>query len=193
MLRALYIENIWNRRRNGPPGSIRREGGWKVGDEKQVLSVRRSFTRLARFFNHLLREQLTCGPVTIQQFYTLEVLDGGPLPMGDLSDQVGLHQSTMSRVVDRLERDGYVSRKRDSRKKRLVEVSMTGEGRKLYRFLDRECKGVTSELLGSLPADRRKDCVDALDVLAKAIDPGNERFRNILRGCCETKKEDHTR
>jgi DNA-binding MarR family transcriptional regulator len=164
-----------------------------MGDDKQVLSARRSFTRLARFFSQLLREQLTCGPLTIQQFYSLEVLEGGPLTMRDLADQVGLHQSTMSRVVDRLERNGYVDRKRDSREKRMVEVSLTGEGRKLYRFLDRECKGVTSELLGSLPADRRKDCVDALDLLAKAIDPGNERFRNILRGCCETKKEDHTR
>ncbi|MBF8258599.1 MAG: transcriptional regulator, MarR family [Actinobacteria bacterium] len=164
-----------------------------MGDEKQVLSARRSFTRFARFFNQLLREQLTCGPLTIQQFYTLEVLEGGPLPMGDLSDQVGLHQSTMSRVVDRMERDGYVARKRDARKKRLVEVSLTGEGRKMYRHLDRECKGVTSELLESLPADRRKDCVEALDVLAKSIDPGNERFRTILRGCCIKKKEDHAR
>jgi DNA-binding MarR family transcriptional regulator len=160
-----------------------------VGDEKQVLSARRSFTRLARFFSQLLREQLTCGPLTIQQFYTLEVLDGGPLPMRDLAGQAGMHQSTMSRVVDRLERDGYVARKRDSRKKRLVEVSLTGEGRKLYRYLDRECKGVTSELLESLPADRRKECVDALDILAKSVDPDNERFRTILRGCCKMKKE----
>lgn len=161
-----------------------------MGDDRQVNVARRSFTRIARFFNQLLRGQLTCGSLTIQQFYALEVLDGKSLAMGDLADQVGLHQSTMSRVVDRLERDGYVVRKRDPGKKRLVEVSLTADGRKLYRFLDRECREITSQLLESLPADRRKDCVDALDILARSVDPGNERFRTILRNCCELKKKE---
>lgn len=164
-----------------------------MGDEKQVISARRSFTRLARFFSQLLREQLTCGPLTIQQFYTLEVLDGGSLSMRELAGQAGMHQSTMSRVVDRLERDGYVERKRDSRKKRVVEVSLTAEGKKMYRHLDKECRGITSGLLESLPAERRKDCVDALDVLAKSIDPCNERFRAVFRGFCVTGKEGTTR
>jgi len=188
MLKALYAISMDKRSAYGKAPVA---AGERIsGADRQVITARRSFTRLARFFNQLLREQLTCGPLTIQQFYTLEVLDGGPLPMGDLSDQVGLHQSTMSRIVDRLERDGYVARKRDSRKKRLVEVSLSGEGRKLYRFLDRECKGVTSEILKTLPAERIKDCVEALDLLARSIDPENERFRTILRGCCGNKREE---
>jgi hypothetical protein len=37
-----------------------------------VERSRHSFTRLARFINQLMRAQLFCGPVTVQQCYTLE-------------------------------------------------------------------------------------------------------------------------
>jgi DNA-binding MarR family transcriptional regulator len=86
--------------------------------------------------------------------------------------------------VDRLERDGYVRRERASREKRKVEVEMTGAGKKLYRNLDRECSVFTARLLDALPAGRRRACIEALDMLTRAIEPENERFRETLRGCC---------
>jgi hypothetical protein len=44
-------------------------------ERKQLVEKsRQSFTRLARFINQLMREQLFCGPVTVQQCYTLEAL-----------------------------------------------------------------------------------------------------------------------
>jgi DNA-binding MarR family transcriptional regulator len=167
--------------------------GFIVAPSAQILSARRSFTRLARFTNQLLRGQLTCGPLTIQQFYTLETLEGGPRSMNDLAAQVGLHQSTLTRIVDRLERDGLVTRRRDPKEKRLVEVTLTGAGRKLYRALDRECTTVASEMLKVVPEAQRKACVEALDLLSRSIDPDNEKFQAVLRGCCGTRKGEGNR
>jgi hypothetical protein len=46
-----------------------------IMERKQLVErSRQSFTRLARFINQLMREQLFCGPVTVQQCYTLEAL-----------------------------------------------------------------------------------------------------------------------
>jgi DNA-binding MarR family transcriptional regulator len=171
---------------------IESQGG-VVSSSAQILSARRSFTRLARFTNQLLRGQLTCGPLTIQQFYTLESLDEGPRTMNDLAAQVGLHQSTLTRIVDRLERDGLVARRRDSKEKRLVEVALTGAGRKLYRALDRECTTVASEMLKVVPEEKRRACVEALDLLSRSIDPDNEKFQAILRDCCGTRKGEGNR
>ena len=50
-------------------------------EEQLVQRSRNSFTRLARFFNQLMREHLMCGPVTVQQCYTLEALVEGPKTM----------------------------------------------------------------------------------------------------------------
>lgn len=150
----------------------------------KAQTARRSFTRLARFFDQLLRGKLTCGPLTVQQFSTLEALDGGLRSMSELASQVGLHQSTMTRIVDRLERDGFVARERDAAVKRVVGVALTAEGRTLYRQLDRECAAFTERLLDGIPADRRKSCVEALELLSRVLDPDNEKFRKVLRDCC---------
>lgn len=165
-----------------PVRSTRR--GYAVGSKEQALSARRSFTRLARFINQLLREKLTCGPLTIQQFYTLESLEGGSRPMNALAAQVGLHQSTLTRIVDRLERDGLVARRGNPKEKRRVEVALTEAGRTLYRSLDKECTNVASEVLKVVPEDARQACVDALDLLSRSMDPDSERFRAVLRSCC---------
>ena len=164
-----------------------------MSSKAQILSARRSFTRLARFTNQLLRGQLACGPLTIQQFTTLESLDDGPRSMNDLAAQVGLHQSTLTRIVDRLERDGLVTRRRYPEEKRLVEVTLTGAGRKLYRTLDRECTTVASEMLKVVPEERRRACVEALDLLSRSIDPGNEKFQAVLRECCGPRKGEGNR
>jgi DNA-binding MarR family transcriptional regulator len=162
---------------------IESQGG-VVSSSAQILSARRSFTRLARFTNQLLRGQLTCGPLTIQQFYTLESLDEGPRTMNDLAAQVGLHQSTLTRIVDRLERDGLVARRRDSKEKRLVEVALTGAGRKLYRALDRECTTVASEMLKVVPeekADRSTPTTRSFRLFC-GIAAAPEKGRGIVEG-----------
>lgn len=155
---------------------------------EQALSARRSFTRMARFIHQLLREKLTCGPLTIQQFYTLESLEGGPRPMNALAAQVGLHQSTLTRIVDRLERDGLVARRPNPKEKRRIDVGLTNAGRTLYRSLDRECTNVASEMLKVVPEDARQACVDAMDLLSRSINPDNERFHALLRSCCVDRK-----
>lgn len=153
-----------------------------------ALSARRSFTRMARFIHQLLREKLTCGPLTIQQFYTLESLEAGPRTMNALAAQVGLHQSTLTRIVDRLERDGLVARRANPEEKRRVDVVMTHAGRSLYRSLDRECTNVASEVLKVVPEEARQACVDAMDLLSRSMDPDNEMFRAVLRSCCVERK-----
>ena len=113
--------------------------------------------------------------------------------MNDLAAQVGLHQSTLTRIVDRLERDGLVARRRDPKEKRLVEVTLTGAGRKLYRTLDKECTTVASEMLKVVPENKRKACVEALDLLSRSIDPDNRKFQAVLRECCSVRKGERDR
>ncbi len=63
-----------------------------------VQRSRNSFTLLARFFNQLMREQLMCGPVTVQQCYTLEALVNSPKTMNEPATEVALHQSTLREI-----------------------------------------------------------------------------------------------
>jgi DNA-binding MarR family transcriptional regulator len=151
-----------------------------------VKRSRQSFTRLVRFFNQLMREQLTCGPVTVQQCYTLEALADGPLSMKELAAEVALHQSTLTRVVEKLEKQKLVQRTRKSDNQRSVEVCLTDAGRQTYVFLDAAGSQMISDLLDLIPTKRRGAVVDAMDELANLLNPSNEDFQKLLQGCrCE--------
>lgn len=69
--------------------------------------------------------------VSLVQFRILVVLDGaGPLRMGDLAVRVGVHPSTLSRTVDRLETGAWITREVsvESRREVIVTVSEKGHG-----------------------------------------------------------------
>lgn len=151
---------------------------------EQVRSIRKSFTRLARFITQLMREQMTCGPITVQQCYTLEALCEGPKNMKELAGEVALHQSTLTRIVEKLEKLNLVRRSRPMENQRIVEVTITGQGRKVYQFLEQESEKTVSVLLDQVPADKRDSVVDSMEFLTTLLDPGNEAFRSILQECC---------
>lgn len=158
-----------------------------------VLEARRSFTRLSRFINHLMRAQLSCGPITVQQCYTLEALVAGPRSMNALAAEVALHQSTMTRIVEKLEKSGLVSRKRRLDDQRSVDVEITAEGEGLYRVLDRQCTEMLSSVIDLLPAERQTTVVQAMGDLADLLDPANEVLQGLLRECCNSSEEKEAR
>ena len=144
-----------------------------------IKRSRQSFTRLARFFNQLMREQLMCGPVTVQQCYTLEALIEGPLSMKDLAGEVALHQSTLTRVVEKLEKQNLVQRTRKSDNQRSVEVRLTDAGKQTYACLDAAGSQMISDLLDIIPSERREAIVDAMEEVANLLNPNNEAFLKL--------------
>jgi DNA-binding MarR family transcriptional regulator len=79
----------------------------------------------------------------------------GPLSPGALARHAGLHPATMTGIVDRLERAGWVVRERDPADRRAVLVRPRRErGAELFRLyagmnrsLDEICAGYTDEEL----------------------------------------------
>ena len=154
-----------------------------MAQKQLVKRSRQSFTRLVRFLNQLMREQLGCGPVTVQQCYTLEALIDGPLSMKDLAAEVAVHQSTLTRVVEKLEKQGLVGRTRKKDNQRSVEVQLTDAGQQTYLFLDAAGSQMISDLLDLIPKERQLGIVDAMEELANLLNPNNKDFQKLLRGC----------
>ena len=153
-------------------------------ERKQLVErSRQSFTRLARFINQLMRAQLFCGPVTVQQCYTLEALIDAPKSMSALAAEVALHQSTLTRIVEKLEKQNLLIRRRKKNNQRSVEVQITDAGRQMYALLDTHSSQMISDLLDLIPTDRQIAVVDAMEDLANLFDPQNQAFQQLLKGC----------
>ena len=154
-----------------------------MGRRHLVERSRQSFTRLARFINQLMREQLFCGPVTVQQCYTLEALAEVPKSMSALAAEVALHQSTLTRIVEKLEKQNLLIRRRKENNQRTVEVQITEAGEQVHALLEAQSSQMISELLDLIPQDRRVAVVESMEELANLLDPANEAFRNLLNVC----------
>lgn len=73
---------------------------------------------------------LTEHDVTIPQFSVLEALHHlGPLPLGTLADKLLVTGGNITYVMDRLEEQGLVCRRRDPADGRVVLAELTAAGR----------------------------------------------------------------
>lgn len=77
--------------------------------------------RASLLYRELQKEELT-GP---QLFILRELFQEEPRKLGDLAKSVQLSNSTVSGIVDRLERNGMVQRKRDEQDRRVVWIGTT--------------------------------------------------------------------
>ena len=88
----------------------------------------------------------------------------GPLSPTELARRAGLHPATMTGVLDRLERGGWIARERDPADRRAVIIHLlrdrTGEVLKLYagmnEAMDEICAGYSADDLELLSGFLRR-------------------------------------
>ncbi len=73
--------------------------------------------------------------VSVPTWRVLAVLADGPATVGRLARAVMLKQATLSKAIDRMERDGLVTRERTGRDRREVTVSLTDAGSEMVGAL----------------------------------------------------------
>jgi DNA-binding MarR family transcriptional regulator len=100
--------------------------------------------------------------VSIATWRILAVLQDGARPVGDLADRVLLNQPTLSKTLDRLERDGLIKRSREAANRRSVTVSLEPRGRALAAKLVPLANDHEGEAFSALSLAERKALVRML-------------------------------
>jgi DNA-binding MarR family transcriptional regulator len=110
--------------------------------------------------------------VTLPQFRALVVLSDGELrPMGELAEELALHPSTATRLVDRLVDRRLVRRVRAPETavdRRRALVGLTASGRKVVERVTVRRVADLRRILRTLPADERRAVADAMARFAEA-------------------------
>ena len=130
----------------------------------ELLSV------MIRSFAAFERSEIFCSGVTMSQCSTiLGIGKNGTMTMHALSEWMSLATSTMTRIVDNLVRDGYIKRAQDPQDRRVVQVSLTEEGVKLFEAIKQIYHEYHSKIVESIPADELHQVVESLTMLIEAI------------------------
>lgn len=133
------------------------------GREQEVfLSLIRAASRLEAELNRLFRPyELTGATFTILR--TLEESGKEGLSCGDIAEQLVAEVPDMTRLLDRLERLGYVTRERSREDRRMVKVSLTSKGAEAVRSLRDPIRQFHHRQLGRLSSEKLGDLQSALE------------------------------
>ena len=116
--------------------------------------------------------------ITGQQLGALRIVAMSPgISLGDLSEKLFLHISSVSGIVDRLEKRGYVTRERNGEDRRVVHLNVTADGRRVIKRTPLAGMGLVIHTIDRLSATQLTDILRGLRLLLKVmgVKPGRDR------------------
>jgi len=162
---------------SGPAGTGRRAGTRQRRELNRA--VRQSMRDLAvqlSLLTHQIGGRLDLKGTDLD---CLDLIDRyGPIGPGALARRTGLHPATMTGIIDRLERGGWITRERDPSDRRAITVQLVRtRGREILRLfagmntaMTQICAGYTDDELAVI-ADFVRRAADAATEAAAELPP----------------------
>jgi len=135
-----------------------------------MQSLRRIFKAIQDYFQEISKKYGITGP----QLWALKTIAAnGNLSLGELSKKMYLHPSTISGVVDRLEKKGFVVRDRGQEDRRVVKVQLTPQGKKIVAKAPNPIQGKMIYGLNRLKKRELTSIYDAVKELVEIVEAQN--------------------
>ncbi len=124
------------------------------------------YTESRRVTKELARQVDLTGP----QLTVLKMLEGlGDLSLSELSERIRAQNSTVTGIIDRMEREGLVTRTRSTEDRRVVKIRLTDKGSKIARAIAVEPMEIFRGALDSLTAGETRELLKILTKIAKRV------------------------
>ncbi|HEX9940855.1 MAG TPA: MarR family transcriptional regulator [Thermoanaerobaculia bacterium] len=137
--------------------------------ERDAEELYAALSELIRVYEFRDRDRICCYDVSVSQCYALEELvRRGGMTLNDLAGRLYLDKSTASRVVDALERKGYVERSPHPQDRRAVLLEATEAGRILERTIRESILAEERQLLADFDPEIRQAMTRLIARLARA-------------------------
>lgn len=138
----------------------------KNRDAREVVNcLRQLFRAIQEYSKAILGETGLSGP----QVWALTILDAeSGLSLGELSERLFAHPSTVSGIVDRLEERGAVRRAVDPEDRRGLKLALTPVGRRLLRKSPPPVQLGIRQALEHMPAVRLRQLRRALEQIVRS-------------------------
>jgi len=110
-----------------------KESGHAMGDDPASWPTGRLLSTASRLVEHAWVDALERVGLTHAGLVALHLLQGGPLSQTELARRAHVEGQTMSRTLERLQREGFIERQPDAADRRRHVVSVTPVGRAVWR------------------------------------------------------------
>jgi DNA-binding MarR family transcriptional regulator len=109
--------------------------------------------------------------MSLPQYHLLEaLLDSGERTVGELADAAGVAPPTATRMLDCLERDGYVRRRHSETDRRSVLVSLTPSGSEAVEVVHEHVQAWRRRVFEALEPEEREHAAMLLARLSEILE-----------------------
>ena len=149
------------------------------GERISILAVFQTLkAKTARLLDPVVRaEGLT--PVQARVLLQLSCRD---TTVGDISERTGMGQANTSSLCKKLEREGFLSRRRSCPDRRVVTLSLTPKGREAIAHLQRRLDRYL-ELLSARPQEEQAELIRGLRAVEQTLDYLFEQTKGEQNPC----------
>lgn len=140
-------------------------------DEKNsAIEVIKLIKEIKELFRKAIRAQFENMEITSSQWMILGIMmKNGRMKIGDLSKEVGLSNSTVTGIIDRLEKRNFVKRVRDSKDRRVIYIELTEKFEEKKEGLNMSVDNTINEFLSSVSEKELKKVIDGLEILKNVL------------------------
>lgn len=137
--------------------------GKPLSPEQEVLLT---IERTADAFHRKIVEFLKPHGLSTTQYNVLRILRGAGkdgLPCGAIAERMVTRDPDITRLLDRMEKMGYIGRARGNVDRRVVRVTITASALKLLKDLDKPLQEFGIGLVRNLSKSQMEQLVELLD------------------------------
>jgi DNA-binding MarR family transcriptional regulator len=136
-------------------------------EETAFLDLLRTTDMLSRGLIAVLKGE----DLSATQYNVLRILRGAPdgLPCGEVANRMITRDPDITRLLDRLEKRGLISRTREIKDRRTVTARITPQGLKLLARLDDPVQETHRKQLGHLGRERLQKLAELLHAAQLAV------------------------
>ena len=177
VVRAIVMPNFRDSSRNGsytnklmtsaPSPRFSLQPGLQRDVDKIVETIVYLYTESRRLTKEVARAQNLTGP----QLTVVKMLQHlGDLSLSELSERIRAGNSTVSGIIDRMEREELVKRVRSKEDRRVVHIKLTEKGRELAKSVPIQPMEIFQAAIASLEPDELTTVLRILTKLARRVD-----------------------
>ncbi len=111
--------------------------------------------------------------LTLPQVQCFLTIPFDSINMTNLSRQLGIDNSTLTRNLAKLDRQGFIHRTQDEFDKRVIYVSLTKNGRETLSKIESRLEDISHKILTDMNYEDRQDVFEALEKLSWSLEKIN--------------------
>jgi len=131
-------------------------------EEEALLNIRRTSDRLQHYTQQLFKPH----GVTPTQYNVLRILRGAGdagMRCSEIGERLVSSDPDITRLLDRLQKQKFIKRKRDPKDRRVIYATITAEGLRLLKDMDSVVNDSVKEILGHMSREKLTTLIALLE------------------------------